>query len=137
MNLHELSTEDIKKLLNVEKVLKALLDKILDVESQIIQNREQIDLLNKSVTELSNKIISMDISNGNEFKMVKNENTTINQKLFGIDKQLSAYSKQLSEIEEELVKLEKQKDEDEEDDKDEKKKSSASKTKVDLKSIVK
>ena len=136
MNLHDMSTEDIRKLLNVEKVLKALLDKIVDVETQIVSNREQIDLLNKSINELSNKILSMDISTNNEFKIVKTENTAINQKLFGIDKQLGAYAKELSEIEEELVKLEKQKEEDDEE-KEEKKKTSSAKTKMDLKSIVK
>ena len=136
MNLHDMSTEDIRKLLNVEKVLKALLDKIVDVETQIVSNREQIDLLNKSINELSNKILSMDISTNNEFKIVKTENTAINQKLFGIDKQLGAYAKELSEIEEELVKLEKQKEEDDEE-KEEKKKTSSTKTKMDLKSIVK
>lgn len=140
MNLNELSTEEIKGLLNVQKVLNALLDKISSVEIQITENREQIDTLTKTVNDLSNKILAMDISTNNELKQIKSDNITTGQKLFNIDKQLTASSKQfnekLNEIEDYLSSLLDDQTEDEEN-KDETKKKSSSVNKKSVKELKK
>ena len=140
MNLSELSTEEIKGLLNVQKVLNALLDKISSVEIQITENREQIDTLTKTVNDLSNKILAMDISTNNELKQIKSDNITTGQKLFNIDKQLTASSKQfnekLNEIEDYLSSLLDDQTEDEEN-KDETKKKSSSVNKKSVKELKK
>lgn len=133
MNLNDLSNEEIKGLLNVEKVLNALLDKINNVESQITHNREQIDNLTKTVNELSNKVMSIEISTNNELKQLKNDNIPINQKLFNIEKHLGNYSKDLLDIKESLDKL---MPEDEEED-NKKKKPSINTSVKDLKKLKK
>jgi len=132
MNLNELTPEEIRGLLNVQKVLNALLDKINSVEAQISQNREQIDTLTKSINDLSNKVLSIEINTTNELKQIKNDNISTNQKLFNIDKQLTSYSKQLSGIEEELSKI--KVDEEKEDTK---KNTTTNKSVKDLKKVKK
>lgn len=137
MNLNDLTTEEIKGLLNVQKVLNALLDKINNVEIQITHNREQIDTLTKTVNDLSNRITTLEIATNNELKQLKSDNVPINQKLFNIDKSLGNYSKQLNEIEETLVKLVEKQDEDEESEETKKKNNSVNKSIKDLKKVNK
>ena len=138
MNLNDLTTEEIKGLLNVQKVLNALLDKINNVEIQITHNREQIDTLTKTVNDLSNKVMSMDISTSNELKQLKGDNIPINQKLFNIDKQLGTLSKVVSELDDYLAFITDNSDEEEESKEDTKKKNnSVNKSIKDLKKINK
>lgn len=111
--LNDLTSEEIKELLNVQKVLNALLDKINGIESQITQNREQIDSLSKTISELSDKVMTMDISTNNDLKQLRTDITSLNQKVFNVDKVLGNYSKQLNEIER-LCKIEKTPEESEE-----------------------
>ena len=137
MNLNDLTPEEIKGLLNVQKVLNALLDKINNVEIQITHNREQIDTLTKTVNDLSNRITTLEIATNNELKQLKSDNVPINQKLFNIDKSLGNYSKQLNEIEETLVKLVEKQDDDEESEDTKKKNNSVNKSIKDLKKVNK
>lgn len=99
MSNHNLSTEEIKELLSVQRVLNALLDKINIVEEQITHNRQQIDALSKEINDLSDKIIDLEISTGNELKQLNTFTTSVNQKLFSIEKNQANHLKLLGEIE--------------------------------------
>lgn len=136
MNLNDLTTEEIKDLLNIQKVLNALLDKINNVETQITHNRKQIDALTKNINELSSKILAMDISTNNELKQVKTDNTLINQKLFNMDKQLVTLSKQITDLGEVIGNLEVI-DDDDENKEESKKKNFKTKAVKDLKKVNK
>ena len=138
MNLNDLTPEEIKGLLNVQKVLNALLDKINNVEIQITQNREQIDTLTKTVNDLSNRVTTLEIATNNELKQLKSDNVPINQKLFNIDKQLGTLSKLVSELDDYLAFITDNSDEEEESKEDIKKKNnSVNKSIKDLKKINK
>ena len=138
MNLNDLTPEEIKGLLNVQKVLNALLDKINNVEIQITQNREQIDTLTKTVNDLSNRVTTLEIATNNELKQLKSDNVPINQKLFNIDKQIGTLSKLVSELDDYLAFITDHSDEEEESKEDTKKKNnSVNKSIKDLKKINK
>lgn len=138
MNLNDLTNEEIKGLLNVQKVLNALLDKINNVEIQITQNREQIDTLTKTVNDLSNRVTTLEIATNNELKQLKSDNVPINQKLFNIDKQLGTLSKVVSELDDYLAFITDHSDEEEESKEDTKKKNnSVNKSIKDLKKVNK
>ena len=138
MNLNDLTPEEIKGLLNVQKVLNALLDKINNVEIQITQNREQIDTLTKTVNDLSNRVTTFEIATNNELKQLKSDNVPINQKLFNIDKQIGTLSKLVSELDDYLAFITDHSDEEEESKEDTKKKNnSVNKSIKDLKKINK
>lgn len=99
MNFNDLSIEEIKELLSVQKVLNALLDKINSIEDQIHHNRDEIDSLSKTISDLSDRITALDVTTNNDLKQIKTDNTQISQKLFNMDKTLNTYSKQLNDIE--------------------------------------
>ena len=99
MNFNDLSIEEIKELLSVQKVLNALLDKINSIEDQIHHNRDEIDSLSKTIADLSDRITALDVTTNNDLRQIKTDNTQISQKLFNMDKTINSYSKQLNDIE--------------------------------------
>ena len=99
MNFNDLSSEEIKELLSVHKVLNALLDKINSIEEQIHHNRDEIASLSKDISDLSDRITALDVTTNNDLKQIKTDNTQISQKLFNMDKTINSYSKQLNDIE--------------------------------------
>ena len=134
MNFNDLSIEEIKELLSVQKVLNALLDKINSIEDQIHHNRDEIDSLSKTISDLSDRITALDVTTNNDLKQIKTDNTQISQKLFNMDKTLNTYSKQLNDIEKAFKN-----DKNKEDTEDSKKKDNSDVTKSlkDVKKIKK
>ena len=99
MNFNDLSSEEIKELLSVHKVLNALLDKINSIEEEIHHNRDEIVSLSKDISDLSDRITALDVTTNNDLRQIKTDNTQISQKLFNMDKTINSYSKQLNDIE--------------------------------------
>ena len=90
MNFNDLSSEEIKELLSVHKVLNALLDKINSIEDQIHHNRDEIASLSKDISDLSDRITALDVTTNNDLKQIKTYSTQSSQKLFNMDKTINS-----------------------------------------------
>ncbi len=108
----DLSSDEIKELLSVQKVLNALLDKISNVEESIAKNREEINSLSKLISTMSERITGIEISTGNDLNQLKKDTTSLSHKLYSIEQNVKENAQYLKTIEK-LCKQEKPKDEQE------------------------